>query len=260
MPAVRPDPDPGLVERLRAAGCVFAEDEAALLAEAAGSADELERMVADRAAGLPLEVVVGWASFCGLRITVAPGVFVPRRRTEFLARSAAALAKSSSVVLDLCCGTGAVGAAVASLVPGAEVYAAELDPAAVACARRNLPPDRVFEGDLYDALPSALRGRIDVLVCNAPYVPTDAIALMPPEARVHGPAAALDGGDDGLDMQARVASGAPAWLSPGGVLLIETSGRQANGTVALMASAGLTASVAHDADVGGTVVTGRRHA
>jgi release factor glutamine methyltransferase len=258
MPAVRPDP--GLVERLRAAGCVFAEDEAALLAEAAGSADELERMVADRAAGRPLEVLVGWASFCGLRVAVAPGVFVPRRRTEFLARSAAALAKSSSVVLDLCCGTGAVGAAVASLVPGAEVYAAELDPAAVACARCNLPPDRVFEGDLYDALPPALLGRVDVLVCNAPYVPTDAIALMPPEARVHEPAAALDGGDDGLDVQARVAAGAPAWLSPGGFLLIETSGRQANGTVALMTSAGLAASVAHDADVGGTVVTGRRPA
>jgi release factor glutamine methyltransferase len=140
------------------------------------------------------------------------------------------------------------------------VYAAELDPAAVACARLTLPPDRVFEGDLYDALPSALRGRIDVLVCNAPYVPTDAIALMPPEARVHEPAAALDGGDDGLDVQARVAAGALAWLSPGGFLLIETSGRQANGTVALMTSAGLAASVAHDADVGGTVVTGRRPA
>jgi release factor glutamine methyltransferase len=220
MPSVRPDP--GIVGRLRAAGCVFAEDEARLLAEAAGSADELERMVADRAAGRPLEVLVGWASFCGLRVAVAPGVFVPRRRTEFLARSAAARARPSSVVLDLCCGT--------------------------------------FEGDLYDALPYALRGRIDVLVCNAPYVPTDAIALMPPEARVHEPAAALDGGDDGLDVQARVAAGAPAWLSPGGFLLIETSGRQANGTVALMTSAGLAASVAHDADVGGTVVTGRRPA
>jgi release factor glutamine methyltransferase len=254
MPSVRPDP--GIVERLRAAGCVFAEDEARLLAEAADSADELERMVADRTAGLPLEVLLGWASFCGLRVAVAPGVFVPRRRTEFLARSAASRARWSSVVVDLCCGTGAVGAAVASLVPGVEVYAAELDPAAVACARRNLPEDRVFEGDLYDALPPALRGRVDVLVCNAPYVPTHAIATMPPEARVHEPAAALDGGAEGLDVQARVAAGAPGWLAPGGALLIETSERQAPGTVALMASAGLTASVSSAADVGGTVVTG----
>ena len=256
MPAVRPDP--GLVERLRAAGCVFAEDEAAVLAEAAGSTDELERMVTDRGAGLPLEVVVGWASFCGLRITVAPGVFVPRRRTEFLARSAAALARSSSVVLDLCCGTGAVGAAVASMVPGVEVYAAELDSTAVACARRNLPPERVFEGDLYDALPPALRGRVDVLVCNAPYVPTHAIDLMPPEARDHEPAVALDGGAQGLDVQSRVADGAPAWLAPGGALLIETSERQASGTAALMVAAGLTASVSYDVEVGGTVVTGCR--
>jgi release factor glutamine methyltransferase len=238
---------------------VFAEEEAGLLAAAAGSADELERMVTDRAAGQPLEVVVGWASFCGLRVAVAPGVFVPRRRTEFLARSAAARARSSSVVLDLCCGTGAIGAAVASLAPGVEVYAAELDPAAVACARRNLPPDRVFEGDLYDALPPALRGRVDVLVCNAPYVPTNAIELMPPEARVHEPGVALDGGARGLDVQERVTDGAPGWLAPGGVLLIETSERQAAGTAALMVAAGLTASVSHDAEVGGTVVTGCRH-
>jgi release factor glutamine methyltransferase len=255
MPSVRPDPS--IVERLRAAGCVFAEEEARLLAEAAGSADDLDRLVAERVNGLPLEVLVGWASFCGLRVAVAPGVFVPRRRTEFLARSAAALAGPSSVVLDLCCGTGAVGAAVRSLVPGVEVYAAELDPAAVACARRNLPPDRVFEGDLYDALPPALRGRIDVLVCNAPYVPTRAIALMPPEARVHEPGVALDGGTEGLDVQARVTAGAPEWLAPGGALLIETSELQAPGTVSLMTSAGLAASVSHDAAVGGTVATGR---
>lgn len=263
-----PEPDPTLprqlariVARLRAAGCVFAEDEAGLLVSAAaGSPDpaaELERMVADRVAGLPLEVVVGWADFCGLRVAVAPGVFVPRRRTELLARLAIALTRSSSVVLDLCCGTGAVGAAVLAAVPDAEVYAAEIDPAAVACARRNLPPDRVFEGDLYDALPDELRGRIDVIVCNAPYVPTDAIALMPPEARVHEPGVALDGGREGLDVQARVAAGAPDWLAPGGHLLIETSERQAAGTVELMTRAGLGTEVSRDPEIGGTVVMGR---
>jgi release factor glutamine methyltransferase len=251
-----------IVSRLRAAGCVFAEDEAGLLvAAAAGAADpeaELQRMVADRVAGLPLEVIVGWADFCGLRIVVAPGVFVPRRRTELLAREAAALTRPSSVVLDLCCGAGALGAAVLAAVPSADVYAAEIDPVGVACARRNLPAGRVFEGDLYDALPSALRRRIDVLVCNAPYVPTDAIALMPPEARLHEPAIALDGGPEGLDIQARVAAGAPEWLAPGGHLLIETSERQAPATVELMAGAGLTARVSRDAEIGGTVVTGRR--
>ena len=251
-------PPAGIVARLRAAGCVFAEEEAALLVDAASSAEELERMVTDRAAGTPLEVLVGWAEFCGLRIVVAPGVFVPRRRTELMARRAVALAGPGSVALDLCCGTGAVGAAVRAGVPEADVYAAEIDPAAVACARRNLPPDRVFEGDLYDALPAALLGRVDVLACNAPYVPTDAIPLMPPEARDHEHRVALDGGGDGLDVQRRVVAGAPTWLAPGGHLLIESGRAQAPVTADLMRDAGLTTEVVHDAEVGGTVVIGRR--
>lgn len=251
-------PPADVVARLRAAGCVFAEEEAALIAAAATTADELERMVADRVAGTPLEVVVGWAGFCGLRIAVEPGVFVPRRRTELMARRAADLAGPGAVVLDLCCGTGAVGAAVLAAVPAAEVYAAELDPAAVACARRNLPPDRVLEGDLYAALPEALRGRVDVLACNAPYVPTDAIALMPPEARDHEHRVALDGGADGLDVHRRVVADAPAWLAPGGHLLIESSLAQAPATAALMTAAGLGTEVLHDEEIGGTVVVGTR--
>jgi len=193
-----------------------------------------------------------------LRIVVAPGVFVPRRRTELMARRAVALAGPGSVALDLCCGTGAVGAAVRAGVPEADVYAAEIDPAAVACARRNLPPDRVFEGDLYDALPAALLGRVDVLACNAPYVPTDAIPLMPPEARDHEHRVALDGGGDGLDVQRRVVAGAPTWLAPGGHLLIESGRAQAPVTADLMRDAGLTTEVVHDAEIGGTVVIGRR--
>jgi release factor glutamine methyltransferase len=250
-------PPAGVVARLRAAGCVFAEEEAALLVEAAGTVGQLERMVAARVAGTPLEVLVGWAEFRGLRVAVDPGVFVPRRRTELLAHRAVALARPGSVVLDLCCGTGAVAAAVRAGAPTAEVYAAEVDPAAVACARRNLPPDRVFAGDLYDALPARLRGRIDVLACNAPYVPTDAIALMPPEARDHEHRVALDGGTDGLDVHRRVVAGAPAWLAPGGHLLVESSVAQAPTTAGLMAAAGLVPEVLHDDEVGGTVVVAR---
>ena len=250
-------PPPDLVARLRAAGCVFAEDEAALLAGAAGSPGELERMVAARVAGTPLEVLVGWADFCGLRIAVEPGVFVPRRRTELMARHAIALAGPGSLVLDLCCGTGAVGAAVRAAVPGAEVWAAELDPAAVACARRNLPAERVLAGDLYAALPPALRGRVDVLACNAPYVPTGEIALMPPEARDHEHRAALDGGPDGLDVQRRVVAGAPGWLAPGGRLLVESSRSQAPVTARLMSGVGLATDVVRDDEVGATLVVGR---
>jgi release factor glutamine methyltransferase len=247
-----------VVTKLRAAGCVFAEEEAALLVAAAGSPDELAALVERRAGGLPLEQLLGWAEFCGLRIVVEPGVFVPRRRTELLVGEAAALAPPGAVVVDLCCGSGALGAALAAALPDAQVYAADIDPAAVACARRNLPPDRVFAGDLFGALPAELRGRIDVLAVNAPYVPTDSVALMPPEARLYEAPVALDGGADGLAVQRRVAAGAPGWLAPRGHLLVETSERQAPLTVAAFEAAGLAARVVRDEELDGTAVVGRR--
>jgi len=245
-------PSPSVVARLRAAGCVFAEEEATLLLGAGG---DLDGLVARRVAGEPLEQVLGWAEFCGLRFVVEPGVFVPRRRTGLLVREGATLAVPGAVVLDLCCGTGAVGAAIAAAVPGIELHAADVDPAAVRCARRNVP-GAVHEGDLYAALPAGLRGRVDVLVANAPYVPTDAIALMPPEARDHEARAALDGGADGLDLQRRVVAGARDWLAPGGTLLIETSQRQATATLTAFTHAGLRARVAVDEELDGTVVAG----
>lgn len=248
-----------VIARLRAAGCVFAEDEARLLVDAARTATELADLVERRAAGLPLEHVLGWAEFAGRRVAVDPGVFVPRRRTELLAREAAARASPGAVVVELCCGSGAVGVAVAAAVPGVELHAADIDPAAVRCARRNVGAvgGQVHEGDLDAPLPPALVGRVDVLVANAPYVPTDAVGLMPPEARLHEPRVALDGGADGLDIQRRVAAAAPRWLAPGGYLLIETSDRQAPHTAAAMAAAGLTAQVVQEAELDATVVIGR---
>lgn len=247
-----------LVSRLRAAGCVFAEEEAALLQDAAGSAGRLEVLVSRRIAGEPLEQVLGWASFEGLRIIVEPGVFVPRRRTGLLAREAIRRTGPGAVVVDLCCGSGAVAAAVQAAEPGAGVLAADCDQAAVACAGRNLRSEQVFEGDLYDALPAHLHGRVDVLAVNAPYVPTAAVALMPPEARVHEARVALDGGADGLDVQRRVVAGAGEWLSEGGWLLVETSVAQAPTTVGLYETAGLQAKVVRDDDLDATLVVGSR--
>jgi release factor glutamine methyltransferase len=252
-----------VVARLRAAGCVFAEDEAAVLRGSAGTADELAAMVERRAGGEPLEYVVGWAAFRGLRIFVAPGVFVPRPRSEFLVSVAVGLERSpgaarAPVIVDLCCGTGALGLAAAIEAGFSELHAADLDPAAVACARRNIEPagGRVYRGDLFDALPGSLRGRVDVLVCNAPYVPTAEIAFMPAEAREHEATMALDGGSDGLATLRRVADAAGEWLAPGGVLLVETSERQAPSMSAAMTAAGLDARVYADDDSGATVVTG----
>ncbi|WP_193606716.1 putative protein N(5)-glutamine methyltransferase [Nocardioides lijunqiniae] len=248
-----------LTARLRAAGCVFAEDEATLLVEEAGDdAGRLEAMAAARVAGLPLEQVVGWAELDGRRYAVAPGVFVPRRRSALLLRLAASRLAPGAVVVDLCCGSGALGAALRAHEPGIDVHAADLDPAAVACARRNLPPDRVHAGDLFDALPAHLRGRVDVLVANAPYVPTTAIASMPPEARDHEHRLALDGGSDGLDVQRRLVLEAPAWLAAGGVLLVETGRDQAARTAALVSGAGLRARVHHDDEIAGCAVSGER--
>ena len=231
---------------LRAAGCVYAEEEAALLQAEASDADDLELKLARRVVGEPLEQVVGWAEFCGLRIKVAPGVFVPRTRTEAVANFAITLAVATDhppVVVDLCCGTGAIGVAVASAVPAIELHAADIDPAAVACARLNVTTGAVHEGDLYDALPVDLRGRVDLLLVNAPYVPTDEVRLMPPEARLHEHHLALDGGADGLDLHRRTAAAAPHWLAPGGSLVIETSPRQAADTARYCAEAGLKVQV-----------------
>jgi release factor glutamine methyltransferase len=244
-----------IVARLRAAGCVFAEDEAALLIATAGSPEELDAMVERRAVGLPLEQVLGWAEFCGLRIAVDPGVFVPRRRTEFLVQEAVALARPQAILVDLCCGAGAIGAALAAAVDQAEVHAVDIDPAAVSCARRNVP-GHVYQGDLYQPLPASLRGQVGLVVANVPYVPTGEIGFLPPEARVHEPLVTLDGGPDGLDVLRRVAAEAPSWLAPGGHLLIETSERQVPLASAAFTSSGLTVQVATSDELNATVVIG----
>ena len=257
-------PAPRVITRLRAAGCVFAEDEARLLAAAAATPDQLDALVERRVSGLPLEHILGWAEFCGLRIEVDAGVFVPRRRTGFLVQQAAQLLAGTGgtgpapVVVDLCCGSGAVGTALAALAGPLELHASDIDPAAVRCAVRNVVPlgGAVHEGDLYEPLPARLRGRVDILAVNAPYVPSAEIGTLPQEARLHEPRVSLDGGTDGLQVQQRVAAAAPHWLAPGGHLLIETSRRQASRTAGLFIRNGLTARVARSEELDATVVIG----
>ncbi|MET7364353.1 putative protein N(5)-glutamine methyltransferase [Streptomyces sp. NPDC005566] len=249
-----------IVTTLRAAGCVFAEDETELLLSTAAGPAELAAMVERRVAGLPLEHVLGWAEFCGLRVAVDPGVFVPRRRTEFLVRQAVALAgRKPAVAVDLCCGSGALGTALAAALPHVELHATDVEPAAVRCARRNVGAlGQVYEGDLFEPLPGSLRGRVDVLLANVPYVPTDDVELLPAEARVHEPRVALDGGGDGLDVMRRVVAAAPDWLAPGGSLLVETSERQAERAAETVGGSGLRARVVVSEELYATVVIGTR--
>ena len=248
-----------VVARLRAAGCVYAEDEATLLV-AAAEVDErrLERLIAARVAGQPLEQLLGWVAFAGLRIAVGPDVFVPRVRTELLAEQARARLGGDPVVVELCCGVAAVSAVLQRSGPARELYAVDIDPAAVGYARRNLSePAVVLVGDLYDPLPTTLRGHVDVIAANAPYVPTDAIALMPREARDHEPLLALDGGGDGADVHRRIIAAAPGWLRTGGHLLIETGREQSAITAAEMRRSGFTVEVVVDDERDATVVAGR---
>ncbi len=243
-----------------AAGRVYAEDEAALLVGAASSEAQLETMVSRRVDGEPREVVVGWAEFARLHIAVDPGVFVPRRRTELVVLRAMRLAAPGSIVLDLCCGSSALDEVMLAGVPGVELYAADLDPVAVRNARRTLEPlgGVVLEGDLSEPLPDTLRERIDVVMCNTPYVPSGEIEWLPAEARLYEARMALDGGSDGLDIQRRVVEQAPRWLAPGGSLLVEATQRQAPTTAQLFASSGLASHIVHSKKRGATIVIGTR--
>ncbi len=249
-----------VVTTLRQAGVVFAEDEATLLLEAATDPSDLAARVARRCAGEPLELVVGWAAFDGWRVPVASGVFVPRRRSEALVETADRLlgpgrrtTSQRPVVLDLCCGTGALGVSLARRLKArgvvVDLVLSDLDArstrAAGVTVRVGRTTGRVVTGDLLEPVPAELRGRVDVLLANVPYVPSDAVALLPREARDHEPRASLDGGADGLDVLRRAAS-ALDWLAPGGCLLTEATAAQAPAAAGVLERAGVSVAVSHD--------------
>lgn len=255
-------PDPALVDRLRAAGCVFAEEEAAVLSEAATDPAEREALVQRRVAGEPLEYVVGWAAFDGQRVAVEPGVFIPRQRTTFLVELAAAelVPDGAALVVDLCCGSGALGLALAARHPGLQLHAVDIDPVAVSCAARNLASVGGVArlGDLTAPLPVTLRGTVDVILANVPYVPTAAVDLMPVDSRLHEPRATVDGGADGLSLLRRAATAAGEWLRPGGLLLSEVAAGQAESALTALESGGLVPSYHRDDERETSAVAGRR--
>jgi release factor glutamine methyltransferase len=249
---------------LAAAGCVSAAAEADWLLDEARDEAGLRAMVARRAAGEPLQYVIGWAPFGPLKLRVGPGVFVPRPETETLADRAAAFLRSRPrppegsgeprggapvrrVAADLCTGSGAIACFLAAEAPGTRVLATELDPGALAWAEVNAERHGVelLAGDLDRPLPAALAGQLDVLCANVPYVPSAAIATLPGDVRDHEPRLSLDGGPDGLDVFRRLAGRATHWLAPGGRLYAEIGEDQAEAAAALLTAAGLAEVAIH---------------
>lgn len=222
--------------RLAAAGCVAAEEEAAELLAAAGDPAELDAMVTRRTRGEPLAWVVGAVDFCGIRVKVAAGVYVPRWQTEPLARRAAALLPADGTAVDLCTGAGAIACVLQASAPGATVVATDVDPAAVACAREN-GVDALL-GDLDGPLPAALGGTVDVMTAVVPYVPSDELRFLPRDVVAFEPLLALDGGGGGLRVLSTVVACSTRWLRPGGRLLLELGGDQAAAVAGHMAAAG----------------------
>ncbi|HZB00949.1 MAG TPA: HemK/PrmC family methyltransferase [Actinomycetota bacterium] len=234
---------------LAAAGCVAPEAEAVALRRASlDGAGAVENLVARRIRGEPLAWIVGSVEFCGLRIRIDPGVFVPRPQTEDLARRAIACLRDGGVAVDLCTGSGAVAAALAAARPAATVLATDIDPVAVACARRN--GVRTLLGDLDEPLPRSLVGRVDVMTAVVPYVPHEELHLLPRDVVAHEPRLALDGGTRGTVALARVTPASARWLRPGGHVLLELGGDQAAEVATMLEEAGLTGISVHRDDDG----------
>ncbi len=211
------------VARLAAAGCVAAPEEAAAFLSAAPDELTLEAWLQRREQGEPQPWITGTVVFCGLRLHVTPGVFVPRAQTQDLARRAAALLPEQGCAVDLCTGIGAIAAHLRAQVPTSHVVGVDVDPRAAACARRNGVP--AVAADL--AAPLRRPGpAVDVVTAVAPYVPTDELEVLPSDVQRYEPRHALDGGADGLALVRRVVAEASRLLRRDGWLLLEVGGDQ----------------------------------
>ena len=216
----------------------------------------LAAMVDRRLAGEPLQYVLGRWSFRGLDLLVDPRVLIPRPETEVVAGVAIDAARRSAVpciVADLGTGSGAIALALAAELPGAEVWATDVSPAALEVARANLavlPPEaasrvHVAEGMWYEALPAGLRGRLTVIVSNPPYVTEAEFSGLPTEVRDHEPAGALVAGPTGRECLEQLVAGGLDWLEPGGALVLELAPDQAAPLRAATEAAGYDAVAVH---------------
>jgi release factor glutamine methyltransferase len=253
---VRNDRD-ALCALLSGAGFVAAREEAGeLLARAGGDAGLLDALVARRLTGEPLAWIIGSVSFCGVEIRVEPGVYVPRRQSEPLARRAVERLPDDGAAIDVCTGCGAIAKVLMTARPGARVAASDSDARAAACARAN--GVEVYEGDLFEPIPRALEGGVDVIVGVVPYVPTPELPLLQRDTFTFESPLAYDGGGDGTDVLRRVLRGSPRYLRRGGALLLELGAGQAGALgadLARLGYVGVTTFVDADGDLRGLEAT-----
>ncbi len=222
-----------------------------------------EKFVDRRAAREPLQLIVGTVGFRYLELEVRPGVFIPRPETEVLAGEAIEVVPAGGVVVEPCTGTGAVACAVATESPAVNVVATDISPGAVHCARANAQRTgaavTVVHGDLLEPVPVALRGQVDVLVSNPPYLTPGEVARADPEVAKWDPPAALVAGPTGHEITDRLIADARVWLRPGGWLLLEVDAQRAAETARRAAAAGLEdASVRADLTGADRIVRARR--
>jgi release factor glutamine methyltransferase len=238
------------------------------------SGDELARfrdLVRRRAAGEPLQTLIGSTEFYSREFKVEEGVFIPRPETERLVERCLELLSpqgrslAAPLALEIGCGTGVIAITLAAEMPALRVHVTDTSAAAIRLselnARRVGTAARLtfHQGDLYAPLPAALAGEFDLLVSNPPYIRRGDLAGLPREVAEHDPAEALDGGVDGLDVYRRLIAGAPRWLRPGGWLALEIGHDQGEAVPDLCARAGFgNLEVRRDYNDLPRVVTGRR--
>jgi len=215
-----------VVATLRQAGCIAAEEEAAeLITCVDGDVQRLRDLLARRCAGEPLAWLVGSVQFCGETVLVHPGIYVPRWQTEPMAQRASALLPNEGIAVDFCTGSGAIAVVMSRQHPHATVMATDIDPLAVACARAN--GLIAFEVDMAEGLPDGLAHSVHVITAVVPYVPTDELVHLPRDVVAFEPLGALDGGPQGIDHLVRAVNASTALLRPGGSLLLELGGNEA---------------------------------
>ena len=198
-------------------------------------------LIAKRAARVPLQHITGTQEFMGLTFEVNDKVLIPRQDTETMVEDALELMEKRTLrgqeytdslkkggdVLDLCCGSGAIGISIAKLAKGARVTCSDISSEALETAKKNAALNgcksvKFVESDMFDALGGRLGNKkFNLIISNPPYIPPSVIQGLEPEVRDHEPMTALDGGEDGLDFYRIIAEKAPEHLKKGGVLMVE---------------------------------------